>query len=484
MFFVEHPSPTRALHVIRRVTRSATFALACVAMLAIPGVARAQGGESARSDPPDSVLAHLLPSALRLAVLASSPALTVRRAEVIAAEARRVAAGFAPPATLSFESEDARNGRLDQGNSRVDVSREFLSGARRRGEQAVGDADVRVARVALVATEREVVAQAAKALYGATGWRTVARRLAAQDSLLLSAEASVRARFGVGDARYVDVLRLRTERLRVQSERAAAETESDAAAIALVALAGSDSVALRAASTAAAALDSAARGTGPAAARNVSLVISLPEAPSLDSLLALATDVRLADARLAQTAAQRQLLLARQRPAFSASLGLQRLGPGGDRGPGFGPVLAAGMSLPFTAGRGNRAALAAVDQQAIAVSAARTATIATVRAALAASRARYEAARHRAAAFDATLLRAAREERESALAAYRTNDLSLLELLDFERALSRAEIDRTRATLDALSSLTELLSGAPSLGSTLLGTASSETAMSRSSDDR
>ena len=483
MFFVERHSSTFTPHVIGRLFRGASFALVSLAMLAMPGVAQAQGGERARSDAPDSVLARLLPPALRSAVLASSPALTVRRAEVSAAEARRAAAGFARPATLSVESEDARNGRLDQGSSRVDVSREFLSGARRRGELAVGDAGVRVARVALAAAERQVLAQAAQALYGATGWRTVARRLAAQDSLLLSAEASVRARFSVGDARYVDVLRLRTERLRVQSDRAAAETESDAAAIALVALAGGDSVALRAASDAASSLDSAARGAS-ATARDVSMSIALPEAPSLDSLLVLAADVRFADARLAQTAAQRQLLLARQRPAFSASLGLQRVGADGDRGPGYGPVLAAGMSLPFTAGRANRAALGAVDQQAIAVGVARTATIATVRAALTAGRVRYEAARRRAAAFDAALLRAAREERESALAAYRTSDLSLLELLDFERALSRAEIDRTRATLDALSSLTDLLSGAPSLGATLLGTPSSETASARSSDDR
>ena len=78
------------------------------------------------------------------------------------------------------------------------------------------------------------------------------------------------------------------------------------------------------------------------------------------------------------------------------------------------------------------------------------------------ARERYEAARERLAGYDATLLRAAGEERESALAAYRTGDLSLLELVDFERALSRAEIDRLRAGLDALTALTDLLSGAPS----------------------
>ena len=48
------------------------------------------------------------------------------------------------------------------------------------------------------------------------------------------------------------------------------------------------------------------------------------------------------------------------------------------------------------------------------------------------------------------------EERESALAAYRTGSLSLLELIDFERALSRAEIERIRALIDAADALADL----------------------------
>ena len=50
-----------------------------------------------------------------------------------------------------------------------------------------------------------------------------------------------------------------------------------------------------------------------------------------------------------------------------------------------------------------------------------------------------------------------RQERESALAAYRTGSLSLLELLDFERALSRAEIERIRALVDAADAWADLL---------------------------
>jgi outer membrane protein TolC len=432
-----------------------------IALLA-PGGVGAQDSRGLHAA--DSLLATLLPASIRTSVSSSAPGLIVRRAEVVAAEARRAAVGFAPAAALAIETEDARNGRIDRGSTRVEVSREFLSGARRRSEREVADMDVRIARLALAAEERRTLAGAASALYAAAGWRAVVRRLSAQDTLLASAEASVRSRFSVGEARYVDVLRLRTERLRVQTDRATAETESETAAIALVALVGGDSVALQAAITV---IDSAEADAtiGRPAGRIVPAVLALrlPEAPPIESLLGLAAELQLADARIAQTRAQRQIVLARQRPSYVAALGLQRIGPEGDgSGAAFGPVLSAGMSLPFTAARANRASLAAADQLTAAALAARGAAAVSVRGALAAARARYEAARRRAATFDATLLQAAREERESALAAYRTTDLSLLELLDFERALARAEIERTRATLDALAALTELLSGAPS----------------------
>lgn len=431
----------------------------------------------------DSLLVTLLPAPIRAAITSASPAVVVRRAEVAAAEARRAAVGFAPAAMLGIESEESRNGRLDQGNTRVELSREFLSGARRRSEREVAEADVRIARVALAAEERRAFAEAARALYGAAGWRAVTRRLAAQDSLLASAEVSVRARFSVGESRYVDVLRLRTERLRVQTDRASAETEAEAAAITLIALVGGDSVALGAAL---AAMDSAGDGQRPGTRGGPAvLALRLPEAPPVDSLIALASDVQLAEERIAQARAQRQLVLARQRPAFSASLGIQRVGPEGDEGAAFGPVLSAGMSLPFTARRANRAGLFAAEQQTAVALAARTAATTSVRGALTVARARYEAARRRAATFDATLLQAAREERESALAAYRTTDISLLELLDFERALARAEIERTQATLDALAALAELLSGAPSpVTASSLSTTQSEAGAGRATDDR
>ena len=63
--------------------------------------------------------------------------------------------------------------------------------------------------------------------------------------------------------------------------------------------------------------------------------------------------------------------------------------------------------------------------------------------------------------YDAAALQGARDEREAALAAYRSGGLSLLELLDFERALSRAEITRLQTLTEAADALAVLQGGAP-----------------------
>ena len=448
-----------------------------LAVIAGQGGAQAPDTSGAQMLAADTLLARLLPPTLRVSVLASAPDIAVRRAELRAAEALWRAAGFAPAAVLSVEVEDARNGRLDASSPRLNVSRDLLPGATRRALVATAEADVRVARVVLAAAERQVVAHASRALYAAAAWRAIARRLAAQDSLLSAAEGAVRSRFGIGEARYVDVLRLRAERLRVQSDRAAAGTEADVALLSLAALAGDSA----AATNAVTAVD---RTTPSVAEGPAGTEFALPVAPTVESLVAIAADVRLADTRLAQAAAERQLVLARQRPAASASIGLQRIAADGDRGAGLGPVLAAGISLPFTARAANRAAEAAADERTSAALVARTATMAATRTRLAVSRARYESARRRFASFDAALLRGAREEREGALAAYRANDLSLIELLDFERALSRVEIDRTQALLDALTSLADLLSGASSSDATLPSPIAGANGPGRPSDDR
>ena len=275
-----------------------------------------------------------------------------------------------------------------------------------------------------------------------------AARLAAEDSLLLSAEPAVRDRFSVGEARYVDVLRLRTERLRVQAERAEAVARQRSGRAALLGLAGPD-----AAAAVTALVDSAV--TSPEPARELA---RLPAPPSLDSLLALSGQLRVAQTALERARAEATLLRAEQRPRIAGAIGAQRRVD--DGASTFGPTLGVSVSLPFTAGTANRAAAEAADREIAAAQHALAATAAGVRAELASGLAHYEAARERASAFDLSLIRLAREERESALAAYRTGDMSLIELLDFERALARAEIERLEARADAAAAYANLISAA------------------------
>jgi cobalt-zinc-cadmium efflux system outer membrane protein len=402
------------------------------ALLTIPAAAHAQQPE------PPAV------AALRESVRRSSPELSARRAAVEATQARVRAAGFGDPAALSAEVEEVPGGvDLTAASVRFEVGKEFVSRGRRDAARALASTGVRSAEAALAAAEARLDAAVLRSLTAAAGWSAISRRLAAEDSLLVGAEEALRARFSVGDARYVDVLRLRTERLRVQGERADALAEARAARVALQGLlaqtAGRDAL-----------IDAAIAETAPRLA-------TLPPAPAPDSLLARATAVRMAEAAVERARATRALTAAEQRPRFSAALGLQRFGAEEGGAGTVGPTLGGSVTLPFTARRANQAALAAADREIATAVAERDAELAAVRAELAAAFERYEAARARLSMFDTALLVGAREEREAALASFRTGDLSLIELLDFERALARAETERLRSLLAAADALADLL---------------------------
>jgi len=335
------------------------------------------------------------------------------------------------------------------GSIRLALEKDFLSCARRAGARAVAETDVQAAVAALDAAERRAVALADRAVVRSLVWPAIAQRLASEDSLLTSAEVSLRTRFAVADAKYVDVLRLRTERLRVQTERAAAVTE------ALVARRSLDALMMPNDSTASA----VRRVIDSVIARNTTPTVAPGPPPSVDSLLAASAAARVGAAAVARAQASRALLLAEQRPRVSGFAGAQRFST--DNGQfTVGPVIGASVSLAFTAKRANTAGVAAAEREIVAALASRDAAVTTLRAQLLAARDRYDAARTRMAVFDAALLRGAREERESALASYRGAEISLLELLDFERALARAETDRMRSQIDAADALADLIGGA------------------------
>lgn len=419
-------------------------ALLCAAL----GIATAPPLAAQPHPTPDSALR----AALHEAVHRGNPILASRRASLAATEARLRATGFAPPSFLSAEVEEVPGG-LDlahAGSARLDLQQEFLSGGRRDAERAVARTDVARAEAALVATEWQLVAVADQRLVQLAGWGAIARRLAAEDSLLAGAEEALRSRFATGNARYVDVLRLRSERLRVTSDRAAAVTEARVSRQLLVGLFGDDEESVRLMQ----ALDSSLVA-GPAYV----LAPTLPPAPALDSLLAVAGVLRVANADVARADAAQRLAIAERRPRFTASLGAQRFASDDGRLV-VGPTVGATVSLPFTARRATGAALEAAARDADAARASRRATALTLRSELTAARDRYEAARTRLAVYGSALLAGAREEREGALASYRSGDLALIELLDFERALSRAEVDRLRTRIDAADALADLVTSA------------------------
>ena len=401
---------------------------------------------------------------IALALRRSSPELAARRSALAAAESRLRATGFAPAAVLSGEIEEVPSGfdAAGAGSARLEVSRDFLAGSVRSAQRAVQTAEVQRARILFDAAERRLIARAGQLLTRATVALAVARRLAAEDSLLASADQGVRTRFAVGDARYVDVLRVRTERLRVQTDRAAALTDSRIARRSLLSLlAAPDSL-----QSVVGMVDSTlVRLSAPVRSRagDTSAWAGLPAAPDLDSLVAASGAAQMLAAQVAHADAARRLTAAEQRPQLSASLGAQRFGREGG-GHTVGPTIGVAVSLPFTRSRANRAALDAADRELDATRVQGVATVAATRAELAAARDRYEAVRERLASYDAALLRGARDEREAALAAYRNGELSLLELLDFERALARAEIAQLQGRADAADALFDLIAGAFGVG--------------------
>jgi outer membrane protein TolC len=388
---------------------------------------------------------------LQTTVLQLSPLIQARRQFLEAAKARAMATGFIEPATLTAEAEGIPGG-IDVGNAesiRLDLSREVSTFGRSKALRDLAQQDVALAEVELTVAQREVQAQVEKRLLRAAGHTAIRQRLAAQDSLLESAEAGVQAQFSVGEARYVDVLRLRTERLRVQIELSGAEAEASIEKNALLSLVPAhDPVA------------AAYRSQVDALIFKVSSAIQLadlPSAPPHDSLLLLSPEAARSAVVAERARSAGRLIRLFNRPSLFASVGIQRFGS--EDGFSVGPAFSAGLSLPFTAGSANRLRTLAAEQVVLAADAARQVVVTHAQVQLQAALDRYEAARTRLEVFDAALLQGARDEREVALAAYRNNELSLLELLDFERALAQAEIARIRSVLDGADALFSLLTG-------------------------
>ncbi len=425
---MKHPSFCPPASVVR-------LALALAAPLGLSGQS---------PSPADSI-----ESAMLTLVLSRQPELAALRAAATAADARLNAAGSREAPSLGVEIEDIPRGvDLPQaGQIRLMLEREFLTGARRAAAGAVAGVLREEARLRLDLAERSLAATVRRDLVTWRGGLAVAARLAAEDSLLQEAEAGLMARFSSGEARYVDVLRLRTERLRARSDRAGvlrAALEGRRRLEGLVAPGDSAGQTLD-------------RLLGALAAQPamVPAAAQLSSPPEVDSLLLAAGALHLADLRVERAGAEAARVRASRRPVLTGGLGLQRFG---DAAGGYtlGPSLRASLSLPFLVRGSTRAMHAAADLAVVQARAERSAFASRLRTQLWLARDRYAAALERVEVYGAALLAGAAEEREGALGAYRAGELSLIELLDFERALARAEIEGLRAAIEARVALADL----------------------------
>jgi outer membrane protein TolC len=422
------------------IRRACALAAAC-ATAATPDLAPAQTIRGA-----DSVAVVQLRNLIRQ----SSPEVEARRAAVAVAEARVLGAGALGPAVLSAELEEVPDGFdvTDAGSFRLDLGREVAGGGRREATRATAGQAVARARVELVLAERGLLARAGGLLVQHLGSLAVAERLSAQDSLLAGVEEALTSRFAVGESRYVDVLRLRAERLRTRAEVAQARSEALRGRHGMFGLVEpADSVVGQLTML----LDGLA-----ARAQVVMHAVVFPPAPGLDSLVAVSEPIQLAAVALREAEAGVLVAAAEQRARVNASVGVQRF-EGDDGRHSIGPTIGASITLPFTAHGAGRATRLIAERRVLVARAEQRAALSAARASLRAALDRYDVAVANAALFEEGLMRGAREERENALAGYRTGALSLLELLDFERALVQAEVSQHRSRIAAAQALAHLL---------------------------
>lgn len=396
-----------------------------------------------------SGLAAAVATLLRESV-ADHPVLQSLRVSVDVARARADASGRRGPASLSIGLSEAPFDALEQGNIRLEAGQELGGGRRLRAERELAGVNVQEAEVRLEAATKALSAELVHALVSVVTERRVVERLAAEDALMRDAEQGLRSRFAVGQARYIDVLRVRTERIRIQGERAEAVAEERVghARLAYLLAAEQPGGVARLARA-----DSLARNVDLGAWRSL-----LPTA--VDSGLAGSAnaELRLAGVSIQRAEASRDLGIASRRPRIEGFAGVQRMGESGD-GATLGPSIGFTMSLPWLSGTANERAARADRLEVERTTVARRATEARVRGRVIAAREHYIAALERVDAFESALLVGALGEREGALSAYRSQQLTLMELLDFERALARAEIDALRALAAASASYVLLVIG-------------------------
>lgn len=407
-----------SLFLSRRVATRIALAIAAPAILAAQQPA-----------PGDSAVVAIL-ALVRTHAVARAGA----EAAVAAAQAAVSTAALPAPLTIGVGAEGVPSGlRLDRAGQVLATAEWTLW----RGPAARSLQQAAEARPAVLEAWREmlltVAESRARAALAVLAGATLRRdRLDAEAALLADAERALNGRVTTGEARYLDVLRLRTARLQVAAERAAESATASKARTAVVM-----------GIAAGAPRDSAAR-----------LLATWQPAAALATLVGMAarTDTREAGALIAAIhAANRAAITARRRsiaPAVDATLGVERFGAP-DEGWSLGPALGMRVRVPLPGSAVDRRIARAAEADLAAVEAEITLRAAKASAAHEAGIAVLDAARERLDLLSSALLDGAPAERAAAVAAFTAGRLTLIELLDFERALSRITLERLDAQVDA-----------------------------------
>lgn len=379
--------------------------------------------------PPTDGFAYTLAELLELADL-RSPAVAAARSRREAASGRRLQAGLWPNPRLEFEAEEipARGSSLGEAKTTLGIEQDFPLGGRRRAAVAVGEAEERVENWVVEGGRRELRGQICQAWFEIQYLRRAVAELDEAVAAATAIEELARHRF---DARAVpesELLRAGIELEELRLERAALGAGLDPLVQGLSARLGDLE------------LEPGRVGTGPLA-ELPELNRTLLDAALLDAHPALAAASerqRAADLRLELAGAERW-------PDLGVHLAYGRVGATDES------IWELGFSVPLPAWDRNQGRLH--ERRAlVANSRHRAAELrGRLRAELATESADYQASRDAASRYQRNLVPAAERSAAQTAARYQAGESSLLELLDSQRALTRARLglveSRRRAEL-------------------------------------
>ena len=372
--------------------------------------------------------------------------LLAARQRLTTAEARLTQAGVRPNPTLDAEYSQAKIlGGQNEGDLSVGLTQVFERGGKRSKRVAVARLELAQARAEVLALERQYAASLravyARAVAAGRQLDALERLVAANDELL----RVTAARLKEGDVAPLDLnlLRVETDRLRVQAVRAKADLESEI--ITLRTLAGLEqSEILRLAPLA-----------------------EIP--PRFDLSLAEVTDLALrgrADvqaARLGEELGQARVNLARSEatPDVALSAKYTRTREVFDNAPGGAftkkdQTLTFGVSVGLPVFNKNQGNIAAAASEQVAAQRQREFLEATVKRDVALTYRRYKAAAEAYALYVTAILPRAQENLKSVRAAYGLGEFSIFEVVNEQRHLLENQTGYIEALRDYYAALAEL----------------------------